>query len=100
MRLDRNGYAPSIFPTEQGTCYICERGGDTVRHECYFGNPNRTVSKQNGFWVNLCPSCHRTVHEKTDGGEMDRYLKKQGFRIYCAIYPREKFFSLIGKYYD
>lgn len=70
MKLDRNGYAPSIMETTAGTCYLCGAQTATERHEV-FGSALRTKSKEYGLWVNLCPCCHRTapyaVHR--DGGE-------------------------------
>ena len=70
MKLDRNGYAPSIMETTAGTCYLCGAQTATERHEV-FGSALRTKSKEHGLWVNLCPCCHRTapyaVHR--DGGE-------------------------------
>lgn len=98
MKLDRNGYSPSIFPTEY--CYNCDRGGDLNRHEVYFGVGNRTISKREGLWVNLCPECHRIVHEKSDDGELDEKLKRDCYKKFCETHSKEEFKKLIGRYYD
>lgn len=58
-RLDRNGYAPSIFVFEKHECWLCHEYGDVERHEI-FGAALRDKSKALGLWVNLCGGCHRT----------------------------------------
>lgn len=99
MRLDRNGYAPSILPTSAGTCFACGRTGDTARHEIY-GAANRKTSKAHGFWVNICPNCHNIVHLKYDDGVLDRELKKMCQLTYERTHSRDEFMELIGKNYD
>lgn len=63
VKLDRNGYAPSVLgsgSTRFGTCRICGRLCYTERHEVFFGIANRERSKRLGLWVTLCDRCHRT----------------------------------------
>ncbi len=72
VQLDRNGYAPSILPTEG--CANCKRETDLVRHEIFHGSL-RQKSKAYGLWVTLCPACHMKLH---DNAAMDRGLKKVG----------------------
>ena len=74
--MGRNGYEPSVFDTEQGTCFLCGAEGDTVRHEAYFGSKNRRMSKEKGAWANICPRCHRIIHEKPDDGKLDWEFKQ------------------------
>lgn len=66
IQLSRNGYAPSILPTQDGECFLCQNRTHTERHEV-FGGSNRTKSKALGLWVCLCVSCHRlspySVHQ-------------------------------------
>jgi hypothetical protein len=62
VKLDRNGYAPSILDTDAGLCYVCWRHTETARHEIFFGRGRRKKSKRLGLWVNLCPRCHTAVH--------------------------------------
>lgn len=100
MRLDSNGYAPSILDTKQGICFTCGNYGDTVRHEIYYGVGNRAVSKANGCWVNLCPECHRIVHEKADNGRLDASLKRSCYRVYCIDHDKAEFYSLFRRFYD
>ena len=68
--LDRNGYAPSVFP--ETCCFYmsdkyttCDGSGDLVRHEVYHhdqGGATRAMSKRYGAWVTLCPLHHAHVH--------------------------------------
>ena len=74
VKLDSNGYAPSIMMDCEG-CYCCGKMGDLARHEVFHG-PNRTKSKALGCWVNLCPTCHDKVHTKNP--EMDWQLHWEG----------------------
>lgn len=73
--MDRNGYNPSIIPTQDGVCFLCGREVQTVRHEIYPGTGTRTLCKRYGVWVNLCPRCHDIVHADQDGRD-NRELRK------------------------
>ena len=98
--MDRNGYNPSIMETEDGVCFLCGICAQTVRHEIYGGNPNRTISKRMGFWVNLCTACHRKVHEVYTREEVRQMLKKPCEIMYQRTHSRDSFYELIGEYYD
>ncbi len=41
-------------------CYYCDTYG-AERHEVYGGNPNRQISIDHGFQVDLCSECHREM---------------------------------------
>lgn len=97
---DRNGYVPSIMDTEPGICYLCGAEGDTVRHEVFYGRKNRRMSKEKGTWVNVCPHCHRIVHEMPDNGRADRLLKRETYRKFVELHSKEIFFANFGRYYD
>lgn len=77
MQLDRNGYAPSLWP--QKACFICQKYGSLYvplqRHEVFHG-PYRQKSKRFGLWVTLCPECHINVHHADPS--LDRWLKRVG----------------------
>ena len=94
--MDRNGYNPSILDTESGVCYVCGRQTDTARHEIY-GGANRNISKRMGFWVNLCPDCHRRVHRVEDFAVAA--LKEPCEAVFEQTHTRQEFFDLIGRYY-
>jgi hypothetical protein len=85
-KLDKNGYAPSLFDTTPNTCYLCGREIPTERHEI-FGGARRDKSKAYGLWVNLCGGCHRTdknaVHQsKNVAMKMKRIGQKKAMRTY------------------
>ena len=81
VKLDRNGYAPSILSGHgEYFCKVCERNGTEDRLERHeiFGGSNRDKSKKYGLWVYLCGnSCHRGrlgVHRNAD---LDFLLKQE-----------------------
>lgn len=97
VRLDSNGYAPSLLRTE--SCFLCRaRKADIVRHEIYHG-PYRRKSKEYGLWVNLCTECHYDVHN-SDGAD-DQYLKEVGEFAALEHYKitKQEFINLFGKNY-
>ena len=96
--MDSNGYNESVFDTEAGRCYFCNKIGDTVRHEVYYGNPNRRKAKKLGYWVNLCPACHRVTHRFANDG-IDKYLKQKGQIIWEAGSDRDEFIKEWGRSY-
>lgn len=84
--IDRNGYAPSLFNTTEGECFICGAPGKTERHEI-FGAALRTKSKELGLWLNLCPYCHRLSKEAVHQSEKTaNRAKNAGQRIAMATY--------------
>ena len=96
--MDSNGYNPSIMDTEDGVCYLHKADCETVRHEIYGGNGGRKMSKANGFWVNICPFCHRIVHKK---GYEDKKLKLECEIRYLSLgHTVEDFISLVGRNYE
>lgn len=62
VKLDYNGYAPSVIDRYDSTCMLCRKRGDLVRHEVFHGTANRAISKRLGAWVYLCPACHHALH--------------------------------------
>ena len=97
VRLDSNGYAPSIMPPGEG-CFVCNRQVETARHEIYHGS-FRQKSKELGLWVNVCPKCHREIHEGRGG--LDGLLKAWGCRDAMLFYgwTEEEFRQRFGKLY-
>lgn len=73
VKLDSNGYAPSIWVKAQDICFLCNRSDKALqRHEVFHG-PNRTKSKKYGLWVCICYECHGKIHQKDSA--LDRQLK-------------------------
>lgn len=105
MKLDRNGYGPSLFETEQGVCYNCGLHTDTARHEILHG-PNRKNSKKYGCWINVCPKCHELIH-KEDNGEYLFYKEASQQLFECYRYlkgeseddARREWMALFGRNY-
>lgn len=65
VKLDRNGYAPSIMQEDLTRCYLCGACDQKLdRHEPFNG-PLRGKSKYFGMWVMLCSErCHHgDVHK-------------------------------------
>ena len=94
--LDRNGYAPSIFPTDSGRCFLCNNQTETIRHECFYGIANRKNSKRLGVWVNICPSCHKIVHLYPNVG-LDAYLKRNAQWRFEQSHTRKEFMETFGR---
>lgn len=95
---DRNGYNESIMATEAGRCYVCRTETETVRHEIYYGTKNRKISKINGFWLDVCPTCHRRIHD-VPGKGFDKLLKQKCQENYEAFGTRDGFRRLVGRSY-
>ena len=99
VRLDQNGYAPSIWYKVQNVCFICNRSDRALhRHEVFHGS-NRTKSKRYGLWVNLCYQCHEDLHQKDS--TLDRGLKIQTQIKAQQTYgwSIDEFRSIFGKNY-
>ena len=99
MKLDKNGYAPSIMQ-EKEECFVTKRNYGLIRHEIYFGTANREISKRNGFWLNLIPELHNMtsigVHFNR---EFDLQLKVSCQKKFEETNSREEFMKLIGRNY-
>lgn len=92
---DRNGYNPSKLATEPEVCFICRRRLDTARHEIFYG-PNRTNSKRQGLWINVCPDCHAAIHREP--GRFT-WLKQTGQKRFEEMRPRAEFVAIFGRNY-
>ena len=99
--MKRNGYlVPPILDTEKGVCYICKTHTDTAVHEIFYGTANRKISKANGFYVHLCPTCHKQLHTNPECKYADYALKLAAQEVYLKTHSREEFKKLIGRFYD
>lgn len=102
MKLDRNGYAPSILEGhDKFQCYLCGGNGwgKLDRHEIFHG-PFRAKSKALGLWVHLCHGdCHLNgVHKY---GEIDHRLKLAGQKAAMLEYgwTKDEFAAEFGRNY-
>lgn len=82
VKLDKNGYAPSLFVQEPFRCFSCGRFGETARHEI-FGGFRRSASKALGLWVNVCPDCHNAIHAS---GKLQYRYHREGQLLAEATY--------------
>lgn len=90
-------------------CYYCGTPY-AERHEVYGGNPNRQISIDHGFQVDLCPECHKEMQDNitNQAKERNRYWKQYYQRQYegklkdsgvTAQQARKMWMWLIGKNY-
>lgn len=101
VKLDSNGYAPSIMQYQSDECYLCFSGRDLVRHEP-IGGPYRAKSKRLGLWVHLCTRCHEKVHSSSLMGiRWGMMLKKaaQECAEFHLKWSTEQFVEEFGKSY-
>ena len=95
--MDKNGYGPSILDTNACEDFWSKQETHlTARHEIYFGNKNRSISKANGFWVYLSPQSHDYIH---NNAVADHLLKQECQRKFEETHTREEFRTLIGRSY-
>lgn len=75
-------------------CYLCHRIGNVEVHHCIHGTANRRLAEKDGLMVNLCPDCHRRLHDK---GEGDDFLKRTA-QAEWIIYNRATTGEWIARY--
>lgn len=89
----------SILQTNR-ECYITGSTTGLHKHHIYFGNPNRRISEENGFWVWLRWDWHNGesygVHQDR---RLDLQLKRECQEKYEETHTREDFMRLIGRSY-
>ncbi len=91
--------AKSILQTKK-ECFLTGQPDGLHKHHIYFGNPNRKISEQNGFWVWLIPRFHNMSDEGVHfNRELDLKLKRICQAKYEETHSREDFIKLIGKSY-
>ena len=86
--MDKNGYNDSLYDTKSHECYYCHSNTDTVRHEVFYG-AQRQSAKALGLWLNLCPVCHRLVHEIGEDGKPSKDWRKLGITRLIDALARE-----------
>lgn len=108
-KKDKNGYVPSILPTESGVDFVLKElygydelkaSCETVRHEIFYGYGNRELSKANGFWVNISPEIHAQIHNGSKmGRDIDTFLKAVCEEEYLKTHTQTEFTRLMRKNY-
>lgn len=66
-------------------CYICGAYGALERHHAMHGTANRRKAEEDGLTVNLCPKCHRDLH---DHGSEDEWIMRQAESIWMRYYSK------------
>jgi hypothetical protein len=105
-RKKQNGYK------EKGsrTCLYHPDRHAAERHEVYGGNPNRQISIEHGFQVDLCPECHKEMQDNItkQAQERNQYWKQHYQKLYegrliesgiSEEQARDLWSTLIGKSY-
>ena len=92
--------APSIMQSEK-RCFVTGSTEWLDCHHVYFGNPNRRISDENGFWVWLRHDVHMMLHARQKPYEdLDKRLKLLCQMQYMANGNSiEDFRALIGRSY-
>ena len=92
---------PSILQDEK-ICYLTGSPNNLDCHHIFFGNANRRISDENGFWVwlrhdyHIADSVNKTPHNDKS---IDEYLKKKCQEKFEETHSREEFMALVGRNY-
>ena len=78
-----------------GECYLCHRWANLERHHMLHGC-RRQKAEEWGLVVNICPRCHRLLHDK---GERDLELERVAQRIFEEEHGHELWMQEFGKDY-
>ena len=106
MKLDRNGYAPSIIQPKQDYphCFLCGGLAQKLdRHEAFPGSGRREKCKRMGLWVNLChDECHifgaKAVHQSKESAlALQRVAEARCREVYGMT--KEQFIAEFNKSY-
>lgn len=74
-------------------CKICGRSGHTEIHHIFNG-PFREKSDINDFVMEVCPECHRKLHDNAD---LLREYKKRTQRFFELSHTHDEWMSLMGR---
>lgn len=74
---------------EREECYICGKYDYLQCHHVFEG-ANRQASERFGLTVNICPTCHRSVHSGW-GKEMRDALHVEFQKVFELDHTREEF---------
>lgn len=81
-------------------CIITGETDRLHKHHIYFGNPNRRISEENGFWCWLRWDWHNGAKYGVHFNHtLDMDLKRLCQREYEKTHGRDEFVRLIGKSY-
>lgn len=91
------GRVPMLAPF----CFVTLSPVELDCHHIYFGNPNRGISDENGFWVYMRHDVHMALHDRREPyAQLDADLKRMCQRRFEELGgTREEFMALIGRSY-
>lgn len=78
---------------KRNVCALCGRHGATQIHHI-FGGAYRRVSEREDFVMELCPECHRRIHDKPVFGNA---LKRGCQRKFLRAHSMEEWMALMGR---
>lgn len=82
---------------KRGVCAHCGKAGVTQIHHI-FGGAYRGRSEANDFVVELCPACHRLMHDTSIGLELQRAFQRKWERMHKDLDdPGAEWIRLMGK---
>lgn len=105
--IDQEGYAPSIFPEAEHTCFYADDrysacgDGEIQRHVVFYDKKDAglsEISKAHGAWVNLCPvhiglvKMFPQMKRALEREAQQRMMEKHGW-------DEEEFLRIFGKDY-
>lgn len=77
-------------------CYLCGAEGPVEVHHCLHGTANRKLSEEDGLMVNLCPECHRLLHDSRNRHD-DRKLMRMA-QVEWMSYNMADAYAFIARY--
>lgn len=92
--------AESVMQDER-KCLVTGATQGLDRHHIYFGNPNRRISEENGFWCWLRHDVHMALHDRMRPfDKLDGELKRACQQAYEGMgHTRREFMALMGRNY-
>ena len=74
-------------------CKVCGRSGLTEIHHIFNG-PYREKSEKNDFVMEVCPECHRRIHDSADLMKKYKVLTQRYFEL---THTHEEWMALMGR---
>lgn len=79
-------------------CFLCGRQGPVEVHHCIHGTAGKRKAEADGLLVNLCPECHRKLHD-TGRGDKELMSVAEARWINYNMASVEEFIGRYGKNY-
>ena len=79
-------------------CYLCGTIGPVEAHHCIHGTANRRLADKDGLIVNLCPECHRELHDKGMSDDLLKRIAQEQWQRY-NLATKNEFIARYGRSY-